>query len=134
MGFKKNLKKNKIYPSQAKTEEEEGVSSLKKRKKAFFKRKKEKNHICYCKHKKGTQKQVSNSIDFDIIGDEFDRVNWRLIHGEAKEIAQYVWDLGKGFGIIHKGEEGEIVQKLDVGVSRGHGSNNSSKVVWDKSF
>lgn len=51
--------------------------------------------------------------------DEVDRNNWVLLHGGAKEIARDVWDLGKEFGLVHRGEEGEIVQELMVGVERG---------------
>ncbi|XP_058759957.1 uncharacterized protein LOC131633263 [Vicia villosa] len=92
---------------------------LREKKKMWIKRKKEKNQRCSCKHKKGLQKQVRSADESDLIGDEADRDNWRLIHGDAREIAKDVWDLGKDFGLIHKGEEGELVQELISGVRKG---------------
>lgn len=35
--------------------------------------------------------------------------NWVLLHGDSIEVAKDVWDLGKFFGLIHRGEEEEIV-------------------------
>jgi len=56
---------------------------------------------------------------------EIDRKNWVLLHGRAKEIARDVWDLVKDFGLIHKGDEGEIIQELMVGVKGEKDPRNS---------
>ncbi|XP_058741211.1 uncharacterized protein LOC131613570 [Vicia villosa] len=115
---------------------------LRKKKKAWIKRKKEKNRSCSCKHKKGTENQVRSFDDSDLIGDEADIDNWRLIHGDAREIAKDVWNLGKDIGLIHKGEEGELVQELVAGGSNdfefafksSDGRSGGILVVWNKNM
>jgi hypothetical protein len=51
-----------------------------------------------------------------------ERKNWKILHGSAKEIAKDVWDLGKDFGLMHKGEEGEILQELTMETNEGDGA------------
>jgi hypothetical protein len=53
---------------------------------------------------------------------EMERKNWKILHGSAKEIAKDVWDLGKDFGLMHKGEEGEILQELTMETNEGDGA------------
>ena len=67
--------------------------------------------------------QVTSKSKLNLVEGEIERKSWILLHGEAKEIAKDVWDLGKYFGLIHKGEEGEIIQELMDGVKRGEGTS-----------
>ncbi|MCH80824.1 hypothetical protein A2U01_0001598 [Trifolium medium] len=89
-----------------------------KKKKAIRKGKKEESR-CTCSQRSRTQNQVNTNSNILLFENEADRNNWVILHGEAKEVARNVWDLGRDYGLIHKGEEGEILQELTIGVKGG---------------
>jgi hypothetical protein len=88
---------------------------LKEKKKAQRKGKKGESR-CTCNQRTRTQDQVKTAPNIVIPENEADKRNWVLLHGEAREVARDVWDLGKEFGLIHRGEEGEIFQELTEGM------------------
>jgi hypothetical protein len=98
------------------------IAILKEKKKLMKRRKKELVR-CTCTQRNQPQKQVSSNSYLNLMENDSERNSWLLLHGEAREIARDVWDLGKDFGLMHKGEEGEILQELVVGVKGGEGSS-----------
>jgi hypothetical protein len=90
------------------------IAILKEKKKAARKGKKEASS-CTCSQRIQTQSKDNGKLEFLLTENDIERNNWRLLHGDAKEVARDVWDLGKEFGLIHKGEEGEILQELTKG-------------------
>ncbi|CAJ2667474.1 unnamed protein product [Trifolium pratense] len=94
---------------------------LREKKKSMRKRKREPSN-CTC-NQRSRQNQVHAKNNFVLTENEVDRKNWVLLHGEAKEVAKDVWDLGKDYGLLHKGEEGEIIQELVLGVKSGEGTS-----------
>ncbi|KAK2409350.1 hypothetical protein QL285_044780 [Trifolium repens] len=87
---------------------------LKEKKKAAKQGKKE-AVSCMCSQRNRTQRKDKGKPEILLMESETEKNNWILLHGDAKEIARDVWDLGKDYGLIHKGEEGEIIQELIKG-------------------
>ncbi|XP_058787158.1 uncharacterized protein LOC131661586 isoform X1 [Vicia villosa] len=77
---------------------------------------------CSCSQRSRLHKVQANHNSV-LTENESDRKMWVLLHGDAKEVAKDVWDLGKDYGLLHKGEEGEIIQELVSGVKIGEGSS-----------
>ncbi|WJX63961.1 hypothetical protein P8452_48790 [Trifolium repens] len=90
------------------------IAILKEKRKAARKGKKEASS-CTCSQRIQTQSKDNGKLEFLLTENDIERNNWRLLHGDAKEVARDVWDLGKEFGLVHKGEEGEILQELTKG-------------------
>jgi hypothetical protein len=68
-----------------------------------------------CSQRSQTQNLIAKP-DILLWENKIERKNWTLVHDEAKEVARDVWDLGKDFGLMHRGgEEGEILQELALG-------------------
>jgi hypothetical protein len=86
------------------------VEILREKKKALKKGKKSSSQ-CSCKYQRN-KKYEKGRVEILVPENETEKKNWALIHGDAKEIARDVWDIGKDFGLVHKGEEGEILQEL----------------------
>lgn len=51
-----------------------------------------------------------------------EKKSWILLHEDTVEVAKDIWDLEKDFRLIVKGEKGDIVQKLVVGLEGGEGN------------
>lgn len=45
-----------------------------------------------------------------------------MLHKGAKEVAKDIWDLGKEYGIVHRGKEGEILQEMEVWLKGAEGN------------
>jgi hypothetical protein len=97
------------------------IAILKEKKKTFKKKKTEASK-CTCNQRTRTQKQNISKLELLVENNEMERKNWKILHGSAKEIAKDVWDLGKDFGLMHKGEEGEILQELTMETNEGDGA------------
>lgn len=86
---------------------------LKEKRKSMRRGKKE-SRRCDCNSRQCQSNQVSSKPDILLPGNESDRRNWVLRHGDAKEVAKEIGEPGKDYSIIHKGEEGEILHELIV--------------------
>lgn len=94
---------------------------LKSKKKDKRKRKKVISE-CSCSQRRKVQNQVYPNPKLNLVGCKSKRNSWAMLHGNVVEVAKGVWDLGKEIGLVHRGEEGEIVQELAVRVKGGEGS------------
>jgi hypothetical protein len=54
--------------------------------------------------------------------------NWVIKHGDAREVAQGVWDFGKEVGLVKNGEEGEVLQELLILEERDRVAANAQNV------
>ncbi|MCH79669.1 transcription factor PIF1-like [Trifolium medium] len=108
----KRLRTDPEEPAQSpKDRRKRRVEILREKKKAQRKGKKTLSQ-CSCRHRRKNKKYEKGTVEILVTENETEKRNWVLVHGEAKEVARDVWDIGKDFGLVHKGEEGEILQEL----------------------
>lgn len=68
------------------------------------------------------EKKVTFYLDPNWVGNDMEKRNWTILHGNTGEMAKDVWDLGKDCRLIHKGGGRRNITRIREGGERKKGS------------